>query len=48
MNIRKLARTTPASRAQIAARRAAGVGKTMVAGHRLSDSPKLKQVTRAS
>jgi transposase InsO family protein len=33
MNIHKLARTTPASRALIAARRAAGVGETIVAEH---------------
>ncbi|HLK89815.1 MAG TPA: IS481 family transposase [Polyangia bacterium] len=32
MNIHKLARTTPASRALIAARRAAGVGESVVAG----------------
>jgi transposase InsO family protein len=46
MNIHKLARTTPASRALIASRRAAGVGETVVAGQLGIDRKTVRKWTR--
>jgi len=46
MNIHKLARTTPASRALIASRRAAGLGETTVAGQLGVDRKTVRKWTR--
>jgi hypothetical protein len=46
MNIHKLARTTPVSRALIASRRAAGVGEAVVAGQLGIDRKTVRKWTR--
>ncbi len=46
MNIHRLARTTPASRAVIAARRAAGLSESVVAGHFAIDRKTVRKWTR--